>query len=58
MHVEGGDDLGATVARLAADLLDATGFVDDGRGVVRVGVGLTLPAPRGVTGQLLLPGLG
>lgn len=57
VHVEGGD-LGATVARLAADLLDATGFVEDGRGVVRVGVGLTLPAPRGVSGQLLLPGLG
>ncbi len=53
----GGGGTAAAVAQLAARLLDSTGFADDGRGVVRVGVGLTLPAPRGVEGQLLLPGL-
>ena len=53
-----GTDPRPAVEALAARLLDSTGFEEDGRGVVRVGVGLTLPAPRGVEGQLLLPGLG
>lgn len=56
LRVDGTDVAGA-VSVLAHDLLRATGFEVDGRAVALVGVSLTLPAPRGVEGQLLLPGL-